>query len=401
MTELHNVSAQEREPVFAGIGELESGRFPDRTLMGDLIDVADLALANAGLTSKDIDVILFGSNMHSMEEQADLIFSRVAEEMGVLGQLKTNILVHSGGSTSDNLARVAAGMIKTGEAQTVVVVQAERWATLPVEKMIDMLTANGIPREWEKPAGLSFNAIGGLLMRRYMHESNSTEEDMASVCVALREWAALNPNAFWRNRKLTVEDVMKSKLVCDPLRAMECPMMADGGVGFVMTSEKRARELGRPIVRMAGSGGSVTHFSIAQERNLGALGWEKAAKDAYAEAGWTPADIEFAQVYDSYPSVLTVALEGVGLAPKGEAARMFARGEFSPGGSLPVNTNGGLLSAGHIGIGGGLALLVEGIRQLLWEAPENRQIPNCRRGLIGGTGGSYSDAQVLLLERAE
>jgi acetyl-CoA C-acetyltransferase len=389
------------EAVFVGIGELVSGRFPDRTFMGDIIDVSVATLKNAGLTPRDVDVILFGSNLHSMDAQADLIFSRVAEELGVLGGLKTNILIHSGGSTSDNLARIASSLIRSGEALTVLVAQAERWGSAPVESMIDMLTANGIPREWERPVGLSFNSIGALLMQRYMHESGSTAADLASICVALREWAHLNPNAMFRDKKLAVEDVLKSRLVSDPLHALECPMMADGGVGFVMTTAEHARKLGRPAVKIVGSGGSVTHFSLGQETNLGTLGWPKAAHDAFAEAGWGPKDAQFAQVYDSYPSVLAVGLEGIGVAAKGEAARMFAAGAFSPGGRFPVNTNGGLLSGGHIGIGGGLALLVEGVRQLLWAAPASRQIKDCRRGIVGGTGGSYSDAQVLLMERVD
>lgn len=394
-----NMAKHDRKAAFVGIGELESGRFADRTFMGDLTDVALLALKNAGLTPLDVDVILFGAPMFSSDAQADLIFSRFAEEFGVLGNLTTNMLVHSGGSTSDNLARVASSFIESGEAETILVLQAERWATLPVEEMVEMLTHNGIPREWEKPAGLSFNAIGGLLMQRYMHESKSTAEEMAAVTVALREWGNLNPNGAWRDKKLTVEKVLSSRMVADPLHSFECPMMADGGVGFVMTTSERARELKRPVVEIVGGGGSVTHFSIGQERDLGTLGWPKAAERAFAKVRWKAADADFAQVYDSYPSVLTVGLEGLGLAPKGEAARMFANKEFSPGGRFPVNTNGGLIGAGHIGIGGGLALLVEGVRQLMHEAPPERQIKGAERGIVGGTGGSYSDAQVLLMER--
>lgn len=395
------LSRADRKPAFVGIGELESGRFADRTFMGDLVEVALRALTNAGLTPMDVDVILFGAPMFSMDAQSDLIFSRFAEEFGVLGNLTTNLLVHSGGSTSDNLARVAASFIESGEAETVLVLQAERWATLPVEDMIDMLTHNGIPREWEKPAGLAFNAIGGLLMQRYMYESRSTPEEMAAVSVTLREWGNLNPNGAWRDKKLTIDKVLASRMVADPLHAFECPMMADGGVGFVMTTTARARELKRPVVQITGGGGSVTHFSIGQERNPGTLGWPKAAERAFAKVSWTAADADFAQIYDSYPSILTVGLEGLGLAPKGEAARMFANKEFSPGGRFPVNTNGGLIGAGHIGIGGGLALLVEGVRQLMHEAPADRQIKHAERGIIGGTGGSYSDAQVLLMERVQ
>lgn len=396
------VALPEREPVFVGIAEFKAGRYPDYSFMEAITDIAMAALADAGIAPSEVDVLLLAPCLHSMEEQADLIFARVVEELGLQGTLKANIMVHSGGSTSDNLARVAGSLIATGEAETVLVLQTDRWGSADVASMIDMLTFNGIPREWERMAGQNFNAIGALLTQRYMHESGATAEEMASICVALREWAQLNPNAMFHGKPLTVDDVMRSRVMCDPIHALECPMMGDGSTAFVMTTKEKARSISdKPLVRMAGSGGSVTHFSLAQESDLGTLGWPKAAREAFGEAGWGVADADFAQIYDSYPVILAIAVEGIGLAPKGMGARYFAEGRFSPGGEMPVNTNGGLLSGGHIAIGGGLALLLEGVRQLSGRAPADRQIPNCRRGIVGGTGGSYSDAQVLLLERID
>jgi acetyl-CoA C-acetyltransferase len=389
------------EAVFIGIGELPSGRYPDRPFMGDLVKVAVAAVRDAGLTVPDIDTILLIPCLHSPADQADLVFSRVVEELGLHGRAKSSHMIHSGGSTSDNTIRDAAGLIATGRARNVLVLQAEKWGSAPVKEMIDMLTANGIPREWEKQSGLSFNAVGALIQLRYMHASGSTPEDMASVCVALRDWARLNPNAMYKDKALTVEQVLASKVVTDPLHALECPMLADGAVGLVMTSAGNAARLGADRwVRVAGSGGCVSHYSIGQETDLAVLGWAKAAVEAYEEAGWGPGDADLAEVYDSYAAVLTSGLEGLGLAPKGEAARMFAAGEFSPGGRLPVNTNGGLLSAGHTGVGGGTALLAEGVRQLLGRAGPDRQVVGADRAVCGGSGGTYMDSQVLLLEGA-
>jgi acetyl-CoA acetyltransferase len=129
------------------------------------------------------------------------------------------------------------------------------------------------------------------------------------------------------------------------------------------------------------------------------MSWPRAGQEAYEQAGWGPEDVDIAQVYDSYAAVLAQGLEGLGLAPAGEAARQFAAGRFSPGGELPTNTNGGLLSAGHTGVGGGTALLAEGVRQLLWRAEPQRQVEGATRAAIGGTGGTYMDSQVMLLER--
>jgi acetyl-CoA acetyltransferase len=399
MTQSRQASAE--EAVFIGIGELDSGRYPDRPFMQALVDVSIAAVKDAELSVSDIDTVVLIPCLHSGDDQADLIFSRTVEELGLHGRAKVNVMAHSGGSTSDNATRIAAGLIHSGEARNVLVAQADKWGSAPVSEMVDMLSGYGIPREWERPAGLTFNAIGALITQRYMADSGSTAEEMASVCVALRDWANLNPRAMYRDKKLTVEQIMASKMVTDPLHAYECPMLADGASAFVMTSTASARAAGRKdFVRIAGSGGCVSHYSIAQDADLGALGWVSASEQAYAEAGWGPGDAHLANVYDSYAAVLTIALEGMGVCAKGEAARLFAKGTYSPGGELPVNTNGGLLSAGHTGVGGGTALLVEAVRQLLHRAEPQRQIEGAERALIGGSGGSYMDSQVMLLERA-
>lgn len=397
---LHVAAGAANDPVFVGVGEIPSGRYPDRSFIGDLTRVAILALKDAGMTPRDVDTILLIPNLHSGADQADLVFSRMVEELGIHGHAKASYMVHSGGSTSDNAVRSAHGMIATGHAQTVLVLHCERWGSADLQEMITMLSKNGIPGEWELPTGIQFNAIGALITRRYMHASGSTAADMASICVTLRKWAQLNPNAMYLGKNLTVEQVLASRMVADPLHALECPMLADGAVAFVMTSAGNARRRGLGgVVRMAGSGGCVSHYSSGQEADMAVLGWPVAAERAWEQSGWGPQDADIAEIYDSYAAVTAIAIEGIGIAPKGEGARWFAAGHGDPGGTLPMNTNGGLLSAGHTGVGGGTALLAEGIRQLLHRAETPRQVENCQRAIIGGTGGSYMDAQILLLER--
>jgi len=390
------------DPVFVGVGELPSGRYPDRSFIGDLTKVGLLAIADARMIPSDIDTIMLIPNLHSFDDQADLIFSRMVEELGLAKKAKSNFMVHSGGSTSDNAVRAASGLIASGHARNVLVLQCDRWGSADLQQMITMLSKNGIPGDWELPTGLQFNAIGALITQRYMYDSGSTPEDMASICVTLRKWAHLNPNAMYRGKELTIEKILSSRMVADPLHAMECPMLADGAVAFVMTSAANAQSHGLgEAVRVVGSGGCVSHYSIGQETALSTLGWEIAAKRAYAQTGWTAQSADFAEIYDSYAAVTAIAIEALGIAPKHEGARWFADGNGDPGGSFPINTNGGLLSAGHTGVGGGTALLVEGVRQLLWRAEPERQVANCRRCIVGGTGGSYMDAQVLMLERVE
>jgi acetyl-CoA C-acetyltransferase len=373
---LHIDANAPNDPVFVGVGELPSGRYPERNFIGDLTHVGLLALADARMVPRDVDTILLIPCLHSPFDQADLIFSRMAEELGLLGHLKSSFMVHSGGSTSDNAVRLASGLIASGHARTVLVLHCERWGSADLNAMVTMLSKYGIPNEWEAPTGLQFNAIGALITRRYMHATQSSAADMASFCVTLRKWAQLNPNAMYRGKTLTVEKVLASKVVADPLHALECPMLADGAVAFVMTSAENAKV-----------------------RDLAALGWATAARRAYEQSGWGPKDAQIAQIYDTYAAVTTIAVEGLGFCKPGEGARWFASGAADPGGKLPCNTNGGMLSAGHTGVGGGTALLVEGVRQLLGRAGPERQISGVQRCIVGGTGGSYMDAQVLLLER--
>jgi len=396
-----NVNAKSpNDPVFVGTGELPSGRYPDRSFIADLTHVGLKALADCGMVPRDVDTILLIPCLHSPFDQADLIFSRMAEELGLIGRLKSSFMVHSGGSTSDNAVRIASGLIASGHARNVLVLNCERWGSANVNEMVTMLSKYGIPNEWEMPTGLQFNAIGALIQRRYMHMTNSTPEQMASVCVTLRKWAHLNPNAMYCGKPLTVEKVLASKVVADPLHALECPMLADGAVAFVMTSAENARRRGlNTTVRVAGSGGCVSHYSIGQELDAGRLGWATAARRAYEQSGWEAKDIQLAEIYDTYAAVTTSAVEALGLCEPGEGARWFASGAADPGGKLPCNTNGGMLSAGHTGVGGGTALLVEGVRQLLGRADAPRQIPDVERCVVGGTGGSYMDSQILLLER--
>jgi len=397
---LYVTKTSPNDPVFVGTGEIPSGRYPNRSFIGDLTSVALRALKDAAMVPADVDTIMLIPNLHSIADQADLIFSRMVEELGLHGKAKASYMVHSGGSTSDNAVRAASGLIAAGHARTVLVLQCERWGSANLLEMITMLSKNGIPGEWELPTGLQFNAIGALITRRYMHATGSTAEEMASVCVTLRKWAQLNPNAMYRGKPLTVEQVVNSKMVADPLHALECPMLADGAVAFVMTSSENAKKRGlKDQVRVAGSGGCVSHYSIGQEKDLAVLGWKTASDRAWEQSGWGPEDADFAEIYDSYAAVTTSALEGLGLCKKGDGARWFAAGTGDPGGKFPINTNGGLLSAGHTGVGGGTALLVEGIRQLLHRAEPERQLEKASRCIIGGTGGSYMDAQVLLLER--
>jgi acetyl-CoA C-acetyltransferase len=248
------------------------------------------------------------------------------------------------------------------------------------------------------PFGMHYSAVAGLITQRYMFETGTTPEQLAAVCVSNRKWAELNPHAMFR-KPLSIQNVLDSKILSTPLHAFESNMLADGGASFVVTSAERARDLTDKPVYLLGEGSRVTHFALSQEPDLTRLGYAPAAADAYQMAGLAPGDIDLAEIYDSYPVFQLIALEELGLCERGQAGGFVLKGFTWPGGELPMTTNGGMLSQGHTGAGGGIAILVEAARQLMGKAGE-RQVPGARFAIDTATGGTYVDAHVTILGNA-
>jgi acetyl-CoA acetyltransferase len=291
---------------------------------------------------------------------------------------------------------MAGSLIDSGEAKTVLCVHVDRLGTgVSLQGGIDLFSTAGISVEWEVPFGQHYSTIASLTTTRYCYETGTTDEQMSAVCVSNRKWAELNPNAFFR-KPLTIEEVMQSKMLATPLRAKQSNMLFDGGSAFVMTSAERAKDLADKPAYYLGSGSRVTHFVFSQEPDVTRFGWTDAGKEAFESAGITPADIDVAEIYDSYPVYQVMAMEEIGLCGRGEAGDMYLRGDTWPGGKMPVTTNGGMLSQGHTGAGGGVALVVESARQLMGKAGE-RQVPGARFAVETGTGGTYMDAHVSIL----
>ena len=355
-----------------------------------------MALLHSGIHNSEIDVIIPTGAIFSRDFNSDLIFGRLVEELGMLGTVHSNLQVMAGGASGSSLLKVAAAMVRSGMAKNVLCVHADKLASgLPIATAIDVFSTLGIPEEWERPYGQHFSSIAALTTRRYMSETGTTPEQVAAVCVALRKWAELNPNAMYR-KPLTVEEVLASKILSEPLHAKESNVLADGASAFVVTSAERAPDVTKTPVYLLGIGGRVTHYSLTQERDMTRFGYADAARDAFGMAGVTAKDIDIAEIYDSYPVFNLIALEEMGFVERGAAGAFVAAGNTWPGGKLPMTTNGGMLSQGHTGAGGGVAVLVEAVRQLMGKAGP-RQVPKATLAVETGTGGSYMDAQVMVL----
>lgn len=377
-----------------GVGEVPTGKYPNRTPIESALTSARLAVVDAGIDRHDIDTVIPTAALADPAFNTDLVVGRVAEELGL--RIRNNLQVFAGGATSAVMLKIAAGFIATGVSQTILFIHTDQLGSgVTSQEGIDLFATAGISKEWEAPYGLHYSAVAGLITRRFMHETGTTEAQLASVVVSNRKWAALNPNAMLQ-RELSVEDVLSSPILSSPLHARESNVLADGGAAFIVTSAERAASFGEPAAYVLGEGSRVTHFALSQEPDLARLGYAAAAQDAFDMAGVGPEDMDVAEVYDSYPVFQLIALEELGLVPGGEAGAFVAAGNTWPGGKLPMTTNGGMLAQGHTGAGGGVAILAETARQLMGRAAK-RQVEGARFAVDTSTGGTYVDAHVTVL----
>ena len=380
--------------AIVGIGEVPTGRFPETAAIYHAIESAKLAIRDAGIDKDEIDYSMPTAALFSPPFNTELVTCRVVEELG-LKNCKKNCQVFAGGSSSSCGLQMAGGLITSGAAQFVLFVHAEKLGTgLSAQGGIDLFAQAGISAEWEVPYGQHYSSIAALSTTRYKYETGCTDEELAAVCVSNRKWAELNPNAAFR-KPLTIEEVLSSKMLSTPLRSKMSNMLFDGGAAFVLTSAERAKDLTDKPVYVLGEGGVVTHFVFSQDPDVSRFGWAKAGQQAFEEAGLTPQDIDVAEIYDSYPVYQLIGFEELGFCERGEAGKIFMRGDTWPGGRIPCTTDGGMLSKGHIGAGGAVSLMVEAARQLMGKAGE-RQVEGAKFAVETATGGTYMDAQVTI-----
>lgn len=236
-----------------------------------------------------------------------------------------------------------------------------------------------------------------LAAARHMHDFGTTRQQLAAVAVAARQWAQRNPIAFARD-PLTLEDVLSSRMICDPLSVLDCCLVTDGAGALVMTRADRARDLKRPPVYLLGCASAQTHRQISQMPDLTVTAAASSGPRAFAMAQLGPHEVDVLQLYDAFTINVLLFLEDLGFCKKGEAGAFVAAGAIAPGGSLPVNTNGGGLSCVHPGMYG-IFTLIEAVEQLRGSAGE-RQIHGANVALAHGNGGMLSAQTTAILGTA-
>jgi acetyl-CoA C-acetyltransferase len=240
-----------------------------------------------------------------------------------------------------------------------------------------------------------------MVAARHMHEFGTTSEQLAWIKVAASHHAQHNPHAMLRE-VVTVEDVLNSPVISDPLHRLDCCVVSDGGGALVITRSEIARRLARPVVNIIGAGEAIKGQSGGKV-DLTFSGAVRSGALAFEEAGVKPADIQYASIYDSFTITVLVQLEDLGFCAKGEGGRFVADGNLISGvGKLPFNTDGGGLCNNHPANRGGITKVIEAVRQLRGEAHPAVQVKNCRLALAHGTGGLLGNrhgSATLIMER--
>ena len=382
--------------AIVGIGEIPTGHYPDRSFGDALVSVAELAIKDAGIKKSEIDTVIPIGVASNALDNINLICSFLVEELGMGKTAKSNFQLMSGGSSSANSLKVATALVSSGLSKAVLVAHSDRMGTgLDLESAINMFAKASVNQEYEMPYGWSQLGLAGMLQTRYMHDSGTSERQIASVVESLRKWAALNPNAMLRKER-TVDDVMESAVISSPVRKRMMNVLADGAAAYIVTTAERARDLTDTPAYILGMGSKCTNFTSTQQPHDVIATWRPAVDEAYNMAGITAADIDVAEIYDAFPVFVLMTLEMLGICERGQAGAFVAQGHTSPGGKMPVSTNGGMMAQGHTGAGGGIAILVEAARQVMGKAGE-RQVPDVNYVVETASGGVGMDMHVGVL----
>jgi acetyl-CoA acetyltransferase len=360
----------------------EIGILPGKSQLALHLEAITNAVRDAGLKVKDVDGI-FTAGQHSP--------SLLGEALGVTPRYVDGTTV--GGCSFIMMVGHAVAALHHGLCDVAVISHGESGRSgVGVTRSRD----TSLSGQFEIPYGFAgAPTYFGMITTRHMHEHGTTLEQWAQVAVSTRKWAALNPKA--RNREpITVADVLNSRPVCYPFNLLNICLVTDAGGAVVLTRADRAKDCAKKPVYVRGAGEATEHVMVTQMRDLTHSEATRMSGDkAFRMAGVGPKDFDHVMLYDAFTSGPPIMLESLGFAKRGEGVHFFEEGRSTPGGTLPINTNGGGLSYTHTGMYG-IFPIIEAARQLRGEGSA-RQVPNCRLSLVNGMGGMLSAAGTLVL----
>ncbi|OKK16947.1 acetyl-CoA acetyltransferase [Streptomyces sp. CB00455] len=386
--------APRRKVAVVGVALSDCGWVDGPTPYALHAQAARRALADSGLDRAVIDGFASAG-------LGTLAPAEVAEYLGLRPTWVDSTSV--GGSTWEVMAAHAADAIAAGHANAVLLVYGSTArADIKARRRTSNLSfgARG-PLQFEVPYGHTLIAKYAMAARRHMHEYGTTLEQLASVAVQARANAATNPGAMFRD-PLTVEEVLSSEMIADPFTKLHCCIRSDGGCAVLLAAQDYVPDTAKTPVWVLGAGTSVSHTTMSEWEDFTVSPAAVSGRLAFERAGLGPADVDLAEIYDAFTYMTLVTLEDLGFCAKGEGGAFVEKGRLLREGELPVNTDGGGLSACHPGMRG-LFLLVEAVRQLRGEAgPGQVTKPGGRLpevALASGTGGWFCSSGTVILGR--
>jgi acetyl-CoA C-acetyltransferase len=372
------------EPVYiAGAFEHPIREAPDKSTMQIHAEVARGALADAGLSKDAVDGLLTAG---VPEYEYSLIPLVVADYLGL--DVAFADTTDYGGSAYVSHVGHAASAIRDGKCDVALITLGGRPRSRAQATGSGARKLRNVQDDFERVYGVTNTTMYGMVARRHMHEYGTTPEQLAEIRVAASEHAQYNEDAMYRE-PVTVEDVVDSRVVADPLHLLDCCVISDGGGALVLVSEEVRENLERECVEVLGHGESVGHHE-AGRIDITTSAAVDSGRRAYEEAGLGPDDVDYVGIYDSFTITVLEAIEDLGLCEKGEGGEFVEGGTLqAPGGELPFNTDGGGLCSNHPGNRGGMTKVIEAVRQLRGETAPEVQV-DADIALAHGTGGSLA-----------
>ena len=379
----------------AGVYEHPTRKAVDKSLGQLHAESALGALADAGLTKDDVDGYFCAGDAPGLGPLS------LVDYMGL--NLKHMDATETGGSSYVLHVGHAAEAIAMGKCSVALI-------TLAGRPRAEGMATGTAPRNYgssapdvafEFPFGPTVVNMYAMCAQRHMYEYGTTSEQLAWIKVAASHHAQYNEHAMLRN-VVTVDEVVNSPMISDPLHRLDCCVISDGGGAIIVTSPEVAKSLKRPLVKVLGAGEAPKH-QMGGKIDLTYSGARWSGPLAFEEAGVKPNDMKYASIYDSFTITVLMQLEDLGFCEKGEGGKFVSDGNLIAGtGKLPFNTDGGGLCNNHPANRGGLTKVIEAVRQLRGEAHPKVQVPNCDLALAHGTGGSLGSrhgSATVLMER--
>lgn len=388
-----------------GIGELPPQRYTgDASILELLSQVATDAIEDAGFKRADVDGLI----VHPIGGLPGFVPATVSEYLGLRPTFAE--VVDLGGATGAGMVWRAAAAIQAGMCNTCLCLtgtrrrgygkRARAAGERPKPRSVAPSRDRSPQAEFDSPYGMVGANVGyAMIASRYTYEYGLKDRQRAKVAVDQRRNANANPAAIFHDQPLTIDEVLASEMICEPLHMLEIVMPAAGAAALLVTAADRVPDAQQQPAWLLGAGESVTHSSFAQAPALDATGVGIAARAAFAQAGVEPADIGLASLYDCYTIMVLLTMEEAGFCKRGEAGAFVESHDLTWSGDFPMNTHGGQLSFGQPGMAGGMSHVTEAVRQIQGRGGE-RQVPNLELAYAHGNGGIIAEQAGLVFGAA-